>query len=73
VALFLHDIAKGIEVHRLRRADARRFLSAARVVAGETDTVAWLIEQHSSCLDRQSATSDRKTMRLRRTVHRSSG
>ena len=48
VALFLHDIAKGrIEDHSIAGARvARRFCPRLGLSPAETDTVAWLIEQH---------------------------
>ena len=48
VALFLHDIAKGrIEDHSIAGARvARRFCPRLGFSAAETETVAWLIEQH---------------------------
>src|SRR5882724_11456462 len=48
VALFLHDIAKGrVEDHSIAGARiARRFCPRLGLSTAETDTVAWLIEQH---------------------------
>ncbi len=50
VALFLHDIAKGRpEDHSIAGAEvARRFCPRLGLDAAETDTVAWLIEYHST-------------------------
>jgi [protein-PII] uridylyltransferase len=48
VALFLHDIAKGrIEDHSIAGARvARRFCPRLGLTPAETDTAAWLVEQH---------------------------
>jgi [protein-PII] uridylyltransferase len=48
VALFLHDIAKGrVEDHSLAGARiARRFCPRLGLSPAETETVAWLVEQH---------------------------
>ena len=66
VALFLHDIAKGrIEDHSIAGARiARRFCPRLGLSAAETDTVAWLIEQHlvMSSIAQSRDLSDRKTI-----------
>ncbi len=66
VALFLHDIAKGrpqdhsVEGGRI----ARRLCPRLGLSAAETDTVAWLIEQHltMSIIAQSRDLSDRKTI-----------
>src|SRR4051812_10562309 len=66
VALFLHDIAKGrIEDHSIAGARvARRFCPRLGLSPAETDTVAWLIEQHlvMSSIAQSRDLSDRKTI-----------
>jgi [protein-PII] uridylyltransferase len=66
VALFLHDIAKGrIEDHSIAGARiARGFCPRLGLSAAETDTVAWLVEQHlvMSTLAQSRDLSDRKTI-----------
>jgi [protein-PII] uridylyltransferase len=66
VALFLHDIAKGrIEDHSLIGARiARRFCPRLGFSAGETNTVAWLVEKHlvMSMVAQSRDLSDRKTI-----------
>ena len=66
VALFLHDIAKGrIEDHSIAGARiARRFCPRLGLSQAETDTVAWLIEQHlvMSTIAQSRDLSDRKTI-----------
>ena len=66
VALFLHDIAKGrIEDHSIAGARvARRFCPRLGFSAAETDTVAWLIEQHlvMSSIAQSRDLSDRVTI-----------
>ena len=66
VALFLHDIAKGrIEDHSIAGARvARRLCPRMGFSAAETDTVAWLIEQHlvMSIVAQSRDLSDRKTI-----------
>jgi [protein-PII] uridylyltransferase len=66
VALFLHDIAKGrIEDHSIAGARvARRFCPRLGLSAAETETVAWLIEQHlvMSTIAQSRDLSDRKTI-----------
>ena len=66
VAMFLHDIAKGrIEDHSIAGARiARRFCSRLGLSPAETDTVAWLIEQHlvMSTVAQSRDLSDRKTI-----------
>jgi [protein-PII] uridylyltransferase len=66
VALFLHDIAKGrIEDHSIAGARiARAFCPRLGLSPAETDTVAWLIEQHlvMSTLAQSRDLSDRKTI-----------
>src|SRR3954471_2676679 len=66
VALFLHDIAKGrIEDHSIAGARiARVFCPRVGLSAADTDTVAWLIEQHlvMSTVAQSRDLSDRKTI-----------
>src|SRR3954451_10866779 len=66
VALFLHDIAKGrIEDHSIAGARiARRCCPRLGLSAAETDTVAWLIEQHlvMSSIAQSRDLADRKTI-----------
>ena len=66
VALFLHDIAKGrIEDHSIAGARiARRFCPRLGLSPAETDTVAWLVEQHlvMSTIAQSRDLSDRKTI-----------
>jgi [protein-PII] uridylyltransferase len=66
VALFLHDIAKGrIEDHSIAGARiARAFCPRVGLSAVETDTVAWLVEQHlvMSSVAQSRDLSDRKTI-----------
>jgi [protein-PII] uridylyltransferase len=66
VALFLHDIAKGrVEDHSIAGARiARRFCPRLGLSAAETDTVAWLVEQHlvMSSIAQSRDLSDRKTI-----------
>src|SRR5436305_4479470 len=66
VALFLHDIAKGrIEDHSSAGARiARRLCPRLGFSAAETETVAWLIEQHlvMSTVAQSRDLSDRKTI-----------
>lgn len=66
VTLFLHDIAKGrIEDHSIAGARiARRFCPRLGFSAVETETVAWLIEQHlvMSTVAQSRDLSDRKTI-----------
>ena len=66
VSLFLHDIAKGRpEDHSIAGARiARRFCPRLGFGAAETETVAWLVEQHlSMSMTAQSRDlSDRKTI-----------
>jgi [protein-PII] uridylyltransferase len=66
VALFLHDIAKGrIEDHSIAGARvARRFCPRLGFSPAETDTVAWLVEQHlvMSTIAQSRDLSDRKTI-----------
>src|SRR6187455_2727 len=66
VALFLHDIAKGrVEDHSIAGARvARRFCPRLGLSPAETDTVAWLIEQHlvMSSIAQSRDLSDRKTI-----------
>jgi [protein-PII] uridylyltransferase len=66
VTLFLHDIAKGrVEDHSLAGARvARRFCPRIGLTAAETETVAWLIEQHlvMSTVAQSRDLSDRKTI-----------
>src|SRR5436305_8782681 len=66
VALFLHDIAKGrVEDHSIAGARiARRFCPRLGLSLAETDTVAWLVEQHlvMSSIAQSRDLSDRKTI-----------
>ncbi len=66
VALFLHDIAKGRpEDHSIAGARvARRFGPRIGLSPAETDTLAWLIEQHlsMSTIAQSRDLSDRKTV-----------
>ena len=66
VALFLHDIAKGrIEDHSIAGARiARRFCPALGLSVTETDTVAWLVENHlvMSTVAQTRDLSDRMTI-----------
>src|SRR3954462_10894371 len=66
VAMFLHDIAKGrIEDHSIAGARiARVFCPRVGLSAADTDTVAWLIEQHlvMSSVAQSRDLSDRKTI-----------
>ncbi|MEN3289482.1 MAG: [protein-PII] uridylyltransferase, partial [Bradyrhizobium sp.] len=66
VALFLHDIAKGrIEDHSIAGARiARAFCPRLGLSAADTDTVAWLVEQHlvMSSVAQSRDLSDRKTI-----------
>ncbi len=66
VALFLHDVAKGrIEDHSIAGARiARRLGPRFGLSAAETDTVAWLIENHlvMSSVAQSRDLSDRKTI-----------
>src|SRR5204863_7434917 len=66
VALFLHDIAKGrVEDHSIAGARiARRFCPRLGLSPAETDTVAWLVEQHlvMSTIAQSRDLSDRKTI-----------
>jgi [protein-PII] uridylyltransferase len=66
VALFLHDIAKGrVEDHSIAGARvARRFCPRLGFSAAETDTVAWLVEQHlvMSSVAQSRDLSDRRTI-----------
>jgi [protein-PII] uridylyltransferase len=66
VAMFLHDIAKGrIEDHSSAGARvARRFCPRLGFSAKDTETVAWLIEQHltMSSVAQSRDLSDRKTI-----------
>ncbi len=66
VALFLHDIAKGrIEDHSIAGARvARRICPRLGFSAAETDTVAWLVEQHlvMSSVAQSRDLSDRVTI-----------
>ena len=66
VALFLHDIAKGrIEDHSIAGARiARAFCPRLGLSAADTDTVAWLVEQHlvMSTVAQSRDLSDRKTI-----------
>ncbi len=65
-ALFLHDIAKGrVEDHSIAGARvARRFCPRLGLSPAETDTVAWLVEQHlvMSTIAQSRDLSDRKTI-----------
>jgi len=67
VAAFLHDIGKGrIEDHSLVGAEiARKLCPRFGLSAGETDTVAWLIEHHltMSNVAQSRDISDPKTLR----------
>ncbi|MBB6261690.1 [protein-PII] uridylyltransferase [Paenochrobactrum gallinarii] len=66
VALFLHDIAKGRpEAHSVAGARiARKLCPRFGLTASETDTVAWLIEQHltMSKIAQSRDLNDRKTI-----------
>jgi [protein-PII] uridylyltransferase len=66
VAMFLHDIAKGrIEDHSIAGARiARAFCPRVGLSPADTDTVAWLIEQHlvMSTIAQSRDLSDRKTI-----------
>jgi [protein-PII] uridylyltransferase len=66
VTLFLHDIAKGrLEDHSIAGARvARRLCPRFGLSAADTDTVAWLIEQHltMSTVAQSRDLSDRKTI-----------
>jgi [protein-PII] uridylyltransferase len=66
VTLFLHDIAKGrVEDHSIAGARvARRFCPRLGFTAAETETVAWLIENHlvMSTVAQSRDLSDRKTI-----------
>ena len=66
VTMFLHDIAKGrIEDHSIAGARvARRFCPRLGFSAAETETTAWLIEQHltMSSVAQSRDLSDRKTI-----------
>ena len=66
VALFLHDIAKGrIEDHSIAGARiARAFCPWLGLSSVDTDTVAWLVEQHlvMSTVAQSRDLSDRKTI-----------
>jgi [protein-PII] uridylyltransferase len=66
VAMFLHDIAKGrIEDHSIAGARvARRFCPRLGFSAADTETVAWLIENHlvMSSVAQSRDLSDRKTI-----------
>jgi [protein-PII] uridylyltransferase len=66
VALFLHDIAKGrVEDHCIAGARvARRFCPRIGLSTAETETVAWLIENHlvMSTVAQSRDLSDRKTI-----------
>src|SRR5207247_990775 len=66
VALFLHDIAKGrIEDHSIAGAKvARRLCPRLGLSPAETETVAWLVEQHlvMSTVAQSRDLSDRKTI-----------
>jgi [protein-PII] uridylyltransferase len=66
MTLFLHDIAKGrIEDHSIAGARiARRVCPRLGFSAAETDTIAWLIEQHlvMSSIAQSRDLSDRKTI-----------
>jgi [protein-PII] uridylyltransferase len=67
IALFLHDIAKGrIEDHSIAGARiARRFCRRLGRSPAETETVAWLVEQHlvMSSVAQSRDLSDRMTIR----------
>jgi [protein-PII] uridylyltransferase len=66
VALFLHDIAKGrVEDHSIAGARiARRLCPRLGFSAADTDTAAWLIEQHltMSSIAQSRDLSDRRTI-----------
>jgi len=66
VALFLHDIAKGrVEDHSIAGARiARRFCPRLGLSAAETETVAWLVENHlvMSTVAQSRDLSDRRTI-----------
>ena len=66
VALFLHDIAKGrIEDHSIAGARiARAFCPRLGLSPADTDTVAWLVEQHlvMSTVAQSRDLSDRRTI-----------
>jgi len=66
IAMFLHDIAKGrIEDHSIAGARvARRLCPRLGFSAADTETVAWLIEQHlvMSSVAQSRDLSDRKTI-----------
>src|SRR5436305_15009776 len=66
VALFLHDIAKGrVEDHSIAGARiARRVCPRLGLSPAETDTVAWLVEQHLvvSTIAHARDLADRKTV-----------
>ena len=66
VTLFLHDIAKGrVEDHSIAGARvARRFCPRIGLTGAETETVAWLIENHlvMSTVAQSRDLSDRKTI-----------
>jgi len=66
VALFLHDIAKGrVEDHSIAGAKiARRFCPRLGFSPAETETVAWLVENHlvMSTIAQSRDLSDRKTI-----------
>src|SRR5580704_15270135 len=66
MALFLHDIAKGrVEDHSIAGARiARRFCPRLGFSAAETETVAWLVENHlvMSTIAQSRDLSDRKTI-----------
>ena len=66
IALFLHDIAKGrVEDHSIAGARiARRFCPRVGCSAAETETVAWLVEQHlvMSSVAQSRDLSDRMTI-----------
>jgi [protein-PII] uridylyltransferase len=66
LALFLHDIAKGrVEDHSIAGARiARRVCRRLGLSPAETDTVAWLVEQHlvMSTIAQSRDLSDRKTI-----------
>ncbi len=66
VTMFLHDIAKGrIEDHSIAGARvARRFCPRLGFTPAETETVAWLVEQHlvMSTVAQSRDLSDRKTI-----------
>jgi [protein-PII] uridylyltransferase len=66
VAMFLHDVAKGrIEDHSIAGARvARRFCPRLGFSAADTETVAWLVEQHlvMSSVAQSRDLSDRKTI-----------